>query len=247
MTTRSYSLPANLNSMSLTELHNLRQDVPAWALTAWGKPTTVATRLDEAIRAAYERETSAKTKTTPASAPATAGPEWGDISGLFREALGSLTDDTEKMYQAGKRRTLSDIAMQSVQSGMANTLNMPAAGIAYDEANRSATNLALGQAKAGILTNLGQTAANIYGQNLGAQTQRYGIDVGAQTQKYSTDVGSQTQRYTADVGAQTQQTGYALSAASDAAQRALQKYIADLQYGGQQGGGSYTGSLQRVA
>ena len=100
------------------------------------------------------------------------------------------------MYQQGKRRTLADIAMQSVNAGMANTLNMPAAGIAYDEANRAQTNLALGTQKAGILTGLGQTAAGMYGQNLGAQTQRYGIDVGA---------------------------------SSDAASRALQQYIANLQ------------------
>jgi hypothetical protein len=60
--------------------------------------------------------------------------------------------------------------MQSVQSGMANTLNMPAAGIAYDTANRPAFNTMLGQQKANILTGLGQTAAGMYGQNLGAQT-----------------------------------------------------------------------------
>lgn len=228
--TRSYSLPANLDSMSFEELQNLRQNAPAWAMEAYGKPTMAANRLDEAIKTAYNREKSAN-KTSSGN-----GPEWSDISEIYREALSSLTNDTEKMYQAGKRRTLSDIAMQSVQSGMANTLNMPAAGIAYDEANRPATNLALGQAKADILSNLGQTAANVYGQNLGAQTQRYGIDVGAQTQRYSTDVG-----------AGTQQMGYSLNYASDAAQRALQKYIAELNAGIQQSSGSYSGSLQRVA
>ena len=132
-----------------------------------------------------------------AAAPAApAGPNWNDISGYFDKALKSLTGDTEQMYQQGKRRTLADIAMQGVNAGMANTLNMPAAGIAYDEANRAQTNLALGTQKAGILTGLGQTAAGMYGQNLGAQTQRYGIDVGA---------------------------------SSDAASRALQQYIANLQ------------------
>lgn len=181
-----------------------------------------------------ERQLSSITPTAAAAAPATAsapsGPNWGDISGYFDKALASLSGDTEKMYQQGKRRTLSDIAMQSVNSGMANTLNMPAAGIAYDEANRAQTNLALGTQKAGILTGLGQTAAGMYGQNLGAQTQRYGIDVGA---------------------------------SSDAAQRALQQYIAQLQSstsmaemamksrqpsGGGGGGGIniYTGSLSRV-
>jgi hypothetical protein len=124
------------------------------------------------------------------------GPGYGDISGLFREALAGLTGETEKMYQSGKRRTLSDIAMQSVNAGMANTLNMPAAGIAYDEANRAQTNLGLASKRADILTGLGGVAAGMYGQNLGAQTQRYGIDVGA---------------------------------GSDAAQRALQQYIAELQ------------------
>ncbi len=130
-------------------------------------------------------------------------PGWGDVSGLFREALASLTGEGEKVYQGGKRRTLSDIAMQSVNAGMANTLNMPAAGIAYDEANRPVFNTMLGQQKAGILTGLGQTAAGMYGQNLGAQTSRYGVDVGAQTSRYGVDVG----------------------AGNDAAQRALQLYI----------------------
>ena len=139
----------------------------------------------------------ATTKPAPAASAAAvpAGPNWGDVSGYFDKALAGLTGDAEKMYQQGKRRTLADIAMQSVNSGMANTLNMPAAGVAYDEANRAQTNLALGAQKASILTGLGQTAAGVYGQNLGAQTQRYGVDVGA---------------------------------ASDAAQRALQQYIAQL-------------------
>ncbi len=109
----------------------------------------------------------------PASlSPAPSGgiPGWGDISSLFREALASLTGEGEKAYQTGKRRTLADIAMQSINSGMANTLNLPAAGIAYDEANRPAFNTMLGQQKAGILTGLGQVGAGMYGQNLGAQT-----------------------------------------------------------------------------
>jgi hypothetical protein len=98
------------------------------------------------------------------------GPQWGDISGLFREALASLSGEGEKVYQSGKRRTLADIAMQSVQSGMANTLNLPAAGTAYDEANRPTFNMQLGAQKAGILQNLGQVGTQMYGQNLGAQT-----------------------------------------------------------------------------
>jgi len=149
------------------------------------------------------------------------------VSSLFREALASLTNEGEKFYQTGKRRTLADIAMQSVNSGMANTLNMPAANIAYDEANRPAFNARLGEQKAGILAGLGQTAAGMYGQNLGAQTSRYatdvgaqtsryGIDVGAQTSRYGTDVGAQTARYATDVGAQT-----SLSNAATAAQTSL--------------------------
>ena len=157
----------------------------------------------------------------PAPAPAAgpvpaAGPGWGDVSSLFREALASLTNEGEKSYQQGKRRSLADIAMQSVNSGMANTLNMPAAGIAYDEANRPAFNTRLGEQKAGILAGLGQTAAGMYGQNLGAQTSRYATDVGAQTARYATDVGAQTSRYGVDVGSRT-----SLSNAATAAQTSL--------------------------
>jgi hypothetical protein len=150
--------------------------------------------------------------TTPAAAPtgagttAPAGPGWGDISGYFKQALDSLTNDTEKTYQAGKRRTLADIAMQSVNSGMANTLNMPAAGVAYDEANRAPTNLALGNAKANILTGLGQTAVGVYGTNL----------------------GSQTSLQTAQIGANTSTSNAALGAGVDYAQQALQRYINEL-------------------
>jgi len=150
---------------------------------------------------------------------APADPNYGDISSLFREALAGLTGETEKMYQSGKRRTLSDIAMQSVNAGMANTLNMPAAGIAYDEANRAQTNLGLATQRANILTGLGQTAAGIYGTNVGAQTSRYATDVGASTSRYGIDVGAQT----------------------DAANRDLQIYLANLnkKYGGGGGGLNY--------
>jgi len=108
-------------------------------------------------------------------------PGWNNIAGYFERALKGLTGEVEKMYQSGKRRTLSDIAMQSVNTGMANTLNLPSASIAYDEANRAQTNLGLAQARAGLTADLGRTAADVYGVNTGAQTQRYGIDVGAQT------------------------------------------------------------------
>ena len=158
----------------------------------------------------------------PAAGPVpVAGPGWGDVSSLFREALASLTNEGEKSYQTGKRRTLADIAMQSVNSGMANTLNMPAAGIAYDEANRPAFNTRLGEQKAGILTGLGQTAAGMYGQNLGAQTSRYATDVGAQTSRYGTDVGAQTARYATDVGAQTSRSNAATAAGASLSNAAM--------------------------
>jgi hypothetical protein len=137
----------------------------------------------------------------------TAGPGWGDVSGLFREALAGLSGDTETMYQQGKRKTLADIAMQSVNSGMANTLNMPAAGVAYDEANRAQTNLALGTQRANILTGLGQTAAGMYGTNVGADTSLQ----------------------TAQIGANTSLSNAATAARTDYAQQALQRYIAQLQ------------------
>lgn len=209
---------------------------------AWGAgrpiedPNKLLTRA--AGRTTYEMRANPRTTgsagtaggtSTTAASPTTTGPSWSDISGYYDKALASLSEDTEKMYQQGKRRTLSDIAMQSMNAGMANTLNMPAAGVAYDEANRAQTNLALGEAQAGILTGLGQTAAGMYGTNLSAQTQKYGIDVGA---------------------------------ASDAASRALQQYIAQLNANtslsqtamNQSGGGSttsvrsgnYAGSLQRM-
>ena len=155
------------------------------------------------------------------------GPGYGDVSSLFREALASLTGEGEKTYQAGKRRTLSDIAMQSVNAGMANTLNMPAAGIAYDEANRPAFNTMLGQQKAGILTGLGQTAAGMYGQNLGAQTSLQ----------------------TANIGAGASMSNAALGYQSNLAQQGLEKYLAELRAA--QGGGTsgprpfYTGAFAR--
>jgi hypothetical protein len=138
--------------------------------------------------------------------PVASGPNWGDISGYYDKALASLSGDTEKMYQQGKRRTLSDIAMQSINSGMANTLNMPAAGVAYDEANRPATNLALGEAKANILTGLGQTAAGMYGQNLASQTSMANARLGSDTSLTSAQLGFQT----------------------NAAQMALDKYLGEL-------------------
>ena len=140
-------------------------------------------------------------------AAATTGPKWNDISGYFGQALSGLTGEVEKMYQSGKRRAMGDIAMQSVNAGMANTLNLPSADIAYDEANRPATNLGLAQTKASIVTDLGKTAAGIYGENLGAQTSRYGIDMGAATARSNASLDYQ----------------------SSAANRAWQQYLGELE------------------
>jgi len=134
------------------------------------------------------------------------GPEWSDIAGYFDKALADLTGDAEKAYQQGKRRSLADIAMQSMNSGMANTLNMPAATIAYDEANRPTFNTMLGQQKAGILTGLGRTAADIYGANLRART-----SVQA-----------------AQIGADASMSNAALAANTASSQQALQQYVAEL-------------------
>jgi hypothetical protein len=184
-------------------------------------------------RSAAKAPTATSSPATSAAPAGGAGPGYGDVSGLFREALAGLTGETEKMYQQGKRRTLSDIAMQSVNSGMANTLNMPAAGIAYDEANRAQTNLGLASKRADILTGLGQTAAGMYGVNVGAETSRYGTDVGARTSLSNTGT----------------------TAGVDYAQQALQRYIAQLQNttanreltlkSGDQGGFASSGMIPR--
>jgi hypothetical protein len=143
------------------------------------------------------------------------------VSDAFQQALAALSganSDVEKTYQQGKRRTLADIMMQSVNTGMANTLNMPAAGVAYDEANRPATNLAVANARAGILTGLGQTAAGMYGTNVQANTAEQQAKLGYAANVY----GTQTQARTA-----ASQTAANLS--TNASSQALQKYIADLE------------------
>ncbi|MEN6534530.1 MAG: hypothetical protein ABFD89_12760 [Bryobacteraceae bacterium] len=194
--TRTYSLPANADSMSQGQLRSYYLSLPESI-----QKSTMGQNLRN-MWVNYGKQstsTAAKPAASTAAAASSGGPNWSDISGSYQKALDSLTGDTEKLYQQGKRRTLSDIAMQSVNSGMANTLNMPAAGIAYDEANRASTNLALGQAKAGVLQNLGQTAAGVYGTNVGAQTQKYGIDVGA-----ASDASAQAlQKYIAQLNAST--------------------------------------------
>jgi len=132
----------------------------------------------------------------------------------FERALDTLSgagSDVEKMYQSGKRKTMSNIAMQSVNAGMANTLNMPASELAYENEVRPGMNIGLAQAKAGVLQNLGQTAANVYG----------------------TQVGSSTAIQTAQMRADASMSGQGLQFASNMANQALQKYIAQLSGGGQ--------------
>jgi uncharacterized protein len=145
-------------------------------------------------------------------APVKSAAPTADVAGVnkaFEQAISTLSgagSDVEKVYQTGKRRTLSDIASQSINAGMANTLNLPAASIAYDEANRPGTNVAIAGQKSAILTQLGQTLAGLYGTNVGANT--------AVT--------------TANIGAQTSMANAQLGAQVDTAQQALQKYIAEL-------------------
>jgi len=170
---------------------------------------------------------------TGATAAATGGsgtPE--SVTKPFQQALDTLSgagSDVEKMYQTGKRRTMSNIAMQSVNAGMANTLNMPAAELAYENEVRPGTNVGIAQAKAGVLQNLGQTAAGIYGTQVGASTARHGIDV-----------GSQTSLQTAQMGANTAVHGQALQFASNQANQSLQRYIAELSNRPQIGGSTNT-------
>jgi hypothetical protein len=169
-------------------------------------------------------KTVSNTSTTIApAAGSTSGAGVADITSAFQKAIAALSgtsSDVEKTYQAGKRNTLSDIAMQSVNAGMANTLNMPAAGIAYDQANRAATNTAVAGQKAGVLTSLGQTLAGVYGTN----------------------VGSSTSLSNAQTAANTSTQNAALQYSLNQQENALQKYLAELEmkykYGGSGGGGS---------
>lgn len=211
--TRTNSLPSNYQSMSASELTNLKRTMGG--LEAFGKPTMMAKTLDNAIRSAQQRESSSS-----AQPAATTSGTPSDVSGAFQSALDSLSganSDVEKMYQQGKRRAMSDLAINSINAGMGNTLNLGAAGMAYDEQNRAATNLGVAQAKAGIYQNLGQTAANIYGTNVGAQTSRY-----------ATDVGASTSLATAGMNTAANNQANQLEFQTANANQALNKYMADL-------------------
>jgi len=174
-------------------------------------------RFDQRAKGGWGKKAPAA---TPASQAAASGTP-ASVADPFKQALDTLSGasgDIEKNYQAGKRRTMSNIAMQSVNAGMANTLNMPAAELAYENEVRPGMNIGLAQAKAGVLQNLGQTAANVYG----------------------TQVGSSTSLQTAQMGADVTSQGQGLAFASNQANQALNKYIARLKYGS--GGGQSNNS-----
>jgi hypothetical protein len=127
----------------------------------------------------------------------------------FERALATLSgadSDAERLYQQGRRQALSQGAISAINAGAANTVNMPAMGIAYDQANRPGFNVGVAAQKANVLQNLGNTAAGIYSTNVGAETSRYGIDTGT-----ASDVRSQN-----------------LTFATNQANQALQQYIAQL-------------------
>jgi hypothetical protein len=163
-----------------------------------------------------------------------------DITTPFKEAIAGLTSvagDVEKTYQQGKRRTLSDIAMQSVNAGMANTLNMPAAGVAYDEANRPGTNVAVAGQKAGLLSNLGQTLAGVYGTNIGSQTSLANSLLGADTSLATANIGANASLTAAQLGANTSLSIAEMDLAANQANNSLKRYLAELELKYKYGGG----------
>ncbi|MCP4541695.1 MAG: hypothetical protein GY832_31570 [Chloroflexi bacterium] len=219
---RTVSLPSNYKDMSHKELQTLWQKMSrGGGLEAFGGETMMADTLRKQMKTAFDREKGSSTSTASggtASAGGSGTP--ASVAQPFERALSALSDtsgDIEKNYQTGKRRTMSNIAMQSVNAGMANTLNMPAAEMAYEGAVRPGMNIGLAQAKAGVLQNLGQTAANVYGTQVGADTSRYGIDTSAATSLQTAQMG-------ADMTAQ----GQALQFASNRANDSLNRYIAQL-------------------
>jgi hypothetical protein len=150
----------------------------------------------------------------------------GQAVGAFQQAVASLGgagSDVERMHQQGRRRTLSDIAMQSVQSGMANTLNLPAAGIAYDQAVRPGTNVAVAGQQAGLLADQGRMMAGFYGTDVSADLAMSGHALGV------AQLNQQQQQF------QAQQ-------AADQQALAMKRYLAELQ-AKSGGGGSTTPSV----
>lgn len=105
---------------------------------------------------------------------------WGGISQLFQKALGSLTGSgsaVEKMYDAGKRKTLSQIAMNMVNSGMANVLNVPAFNLAYEQDVRPGVDVSIAQALAQLYGQWAGVGANVYGTNQQTQLTKRGQDL----------------------------------------------------------------------
>jgi hypothetical protein len=96
---------------------------------------------------------------------------------------------------------LADIAMQSINAGMGNTLNMPSASVAYDAANRASTNVALAQLKTSLLSSFGQTQAGMYEQQQGLKASKYNADMNALGQYAAAKERADTEKYLADVTA----------------------------------------------
>lgn len=122
----------------------------------------------------------------------------------FKRAIEGLTGakgDIETMYQSGKRRTLADIAMGQINAGMGNTVNMPAAGIAYDQTNRAPTNVALAQLKSNLMQSLGQTQAGFAEQGNALAASKYNAEMNAVGQVAAAKERSDTDRYLAGLSA----------------------------------------------
>lgn len=93
---------------------------------------------------------------------------WTSVTDAFNKALESLTEGLgpkSQLFQQSKRKTLSDIAMNSVQTGMANTLNMPAASIAYDKQVLPGLQAQQADATSGLYSQLAQMISGYLGQS----------------------------------------------------------------------------------
>jgi len=171
--------------------------------------TTLLSRIRTGGIGAARDRTDRSRITTPQIMPTVSSGTPSDVSGAFERALAELsgsTDAAQKLYAQGRNQATSQAAIAAMNSGTSNFFNAGGFGLAYDQANRPGFEVGLAAQRANVLQNLGQTAAGIYGTNVGAQTSRYGTDVGA------------------GIAAQ----GNVLQFRSNMANQALQKYIADL-------------------
>jgi hypothetical protein len=94
------------------------------------------------------------------------------IQTAFQQAVNELKGSqgaAEKAYQTGKNKTLAQTAMSNLNAGMANTTNMAAASNAYDQANRSSFDAAIGGQSANLYSNYANTLAGLYNTNLNYQ------------------------------------------------------------------------------